>query len=479
MELPAGWAMAPLSDLVPSDGIFTDGDWVESKDQDPEGYVRLTQLADVGVGLFRDRSKRSMTVEKADELRCTLLQEGDILVARMPDPLGRACLYPGSKRPAVTVVDVCVMRTGRSGVNNRWLMWAINSPQVRQQIHAYQTGTTRKRISRKNLGKVELAVPPLAEQYRIVEALEGYLSRLDAASANVKRCTTRIDHLWRSMLNNVAEGVLPERRVASKVLYVSEVAEVSGGIQKQKRRIPIRNAYPFLRVANVARGKLDLSDIHEIELFDGELEKHMLERGDLLVVEGNGSPDQIGRAASWDGTVKNVVHQNHLIRVRPGGLLIPRYLELIWNSPLVINQLREVARSTSGLYTLSTSKVKAVKIPVPSLQDQMALVESADVWETCTSAARSSLQHASARSKSLHQAALSRAFTGHLVPQDPADEPAYVLLNRIRAERGIQGSKLKRAARLSRKTVTADAPPPPPSSSTLPPIVAVQQELPL
>ncbi len=478
MELPAGWMMAPLSDLVPSEGIFTDGDWVESKDQDPEGYVRLTQLADVGDGFFRDRSKRSMTSEKADELRCTFLQEGDILVARMPDPLGRACLYPGSKRPAVTVVDVCVIRTGQSGVNNRWLMWAINSPQVRQQIHSYQTGTTRKRISRKNLEKVELAVPPLAEQHRIVEALEGHLSRLDAASVNVKRCTTRTDHLWSATLNSVAEGVLPGRRVTSKTLYISEVAEVSGGIQKQKKRIPIRNAFPFLRVANVARGRLDLSNIHEIELFDGELEKHRLEHGDLLVVEGNGSPDQIGRAASWNGAVKNAVHQNHLIRVRPGNLLLPRYLELIWNSPLVINQLREVARSTSGLYTLSTSKVKAVKIPVPSLQDQMALVESADTWETCTSSARSSLQHASARSKSLHRAILSRAFTGHLVPQDPADEPASVLLDCIRAERQAQGGKPKRARR-PRKTVTADAPPPPPASSTLPSTTAVQQELPL
>src|SRR5258706_213073 len=92
------------------DGLFIDGDWVESKDQDPNGEVRLIQLADVGDGVFRTRSARFLTMEKARELRCTFLEPGDILVARMPEPLGRACIFPGIGRPAVTVVDVCIVR---------------------------------------------------------------------------------------------------------------------------------------------------------------------------------------------------------------------------------------------------------------------------------------------------------------------------------------------------------------------------------
>lgn len=81
-----------LADLL-SDGLFVDGDWVESKDQDPDGDVRLIQLADVGDGVFRDRSSRFLTSEKAKELRCTFLEPGDVLVARMPEPLGRACIF--------------------------------------------------------------------------------------------------------------------------------------------------------------------------------------------------------------------------------------------------------------------------------------------------------------------------------------------------------------------------------------------------
>ncbi|MFF0181960.1 restriction endonuclease subunit S [Micromonospora sp. NPDC005223] len=155
---------------------------------------------------------------------------------------------------------------------------------------------------------------------------------------------------------------------------LADVAAVQGGIQKQAKRRPVRNKYPFLRVANVLRGRLNLDDVHEVELFDGELERFELRKGDLLVVEGNGSPDQIGRAASWDGSIANCVHQNHLIRVRATAALVPEYLQLVWNSPLIARSLREVAGSTSGLYTLSTAKLKSVILPLPPLAEQHRVV---------------------------------------------------------------------------------------------------------
>jgi hypothetical protein len=91
-ELPRGWASAILSELIGPAGLFSDGDWVESKDQDPNGSIRLLQLADIGDGSFIDKSRRFINELKFDELRCTEVLENDILVARMPDPLGRACL---------------------------------------------------------------------------------------------------------------------------------------------------------------------------------------------------------------------------------------------------------------------------------------------------------------------------------------------------------------------------------------------------
>jgi len=183
----------PLADLLADGGLFVDGDWVESKDQDPNGDVRLIQLADVGDGFYVDKSARFLTSQKARELKCTFLEKGDILVARMPDPLGRACIFPGEAQPCVTVVDVCIVRPS-SRVDRRWLLHAINSPAFRQQIGNHVKGTTRQRISRTNLGSIEIDVPLLTEQRRIA----GILDKAGAVRRKRKEAIALTDDLLRS-----------------------------------------------------------------------------------------------------------------------------------------------------------------------------------------------------------------------------------------------------------------------------------------
>ena len=96
-----------FTELVTANGLFCDGDWIEKKDQDPNGAVRLIQLADIGVCEFKDKSNRFVTESKAEELHCTYLRKGDILIARLPDPLGRACIFPFEGK-YITAVDVAV-----------------------------------------------------------------------------------------------------------------------------------------------------------------------------------------------------------------------------------------------------------------------------------------------------------------------------------------------------------------------------------
>lgn len=128
-----GWETATIDNLIGVDGLFVDGDWIESKDQNPNGRIRLIQLADIGDGTFKDKSNRFMSFNRAVELNCTFLQYGDVLVARMPDPLGRAIIFPYKEvKQYVTVVDVAIIRTG-NGVYNKWLMYFLNSPEIRKK----------------------------------------------------------------------------------------------------------------------------------------------------------------------------------------------------------------------------------------------------------------------------------------------------------------------------------------------------------
>ncbi len=120
-QVPSSWFFATIDEMVGEDGLFRDGDWVESKNQDINGDIRLIQLADIGDGDFKDKSCRFLTRQKALELNCTFLKPDDILVARMPDPLGRACIFPlKGEEKYVTVVDVGIVRVGERSVSQKY-----------------------------------------------------------------------------------------------------------------------------------------------------------------------------------------------------------------------------------------------------------------------------------------------------------------------------------------------------------------------
>lgn len=179
----SGWRT--ITDIIGVGGVFRDGDWVESKDQDAAGEVRLTQLADIGVGRWVDRSDRWLTRDAAHQLGCTYLEAGDLLVARMADPLARACIFPGAPSPCVTAVDVCIVRGPSDVVSRRWLMWLLNSPQFKADVERAASGSTRKRISRRNLGAIPLPTPQLETQLQIAEAVDRAVSLLDDAESEI------------------------------------------------------------------------------------------------------------------------------------------------------------------------------------------------------------------------------------------------------------------------------------------------------
>lgn len=183
-----------FSEIVGESGVFVDGDWVESKDQDVNGDVRLIQLADIGDGNFINKSNRFLTSKKARELNCTFLEAGDLLIARMPDPLGRACIFPGLKTPCVTVVDICIVRPDKNIATTEWLKFMINSFDFRNTINKFITGTTRQRISRGNLNKLKFKLPPLEDQIRIANIL----SKAEALISQRKESLRLLDELLKS-----------------------------------------------------------------------------------------------------------------------------------------------------------------------------------------------------------------------------------------------------------------------------------------
>ena len=290
----------------------------------------------------------------------------------------------------------------------RYLKWWMLSPEFTRLAVGEQARTVLPKINKNALGRLPVPVAPPADQRRIVALLEDHLSRLDAADAYLETSQRRLSTMKQAALANCRDGELRP---------LADVAEIQGGIQKQPKRAPRDNAHPFLRVANVTARGLELDDVHQIELFDGELDRLKLQLGDLLVVEGNGSASQIGRAALWDGSITNCVHQNHLIRVRPMNGLLPEYLAAVWNSPENRARLSLLASSSSGLYTLSVSKLKQLSVPVPSIARQRELVDEVVAVTDVGARLGASVATAAQRRRALRRSLLVAAFSGQLTAE--------------------------------------------------------------
>ncbi|WCH27279.1 restriction endonuclease subunit S [Aeromonas salmonicida] len=159
---------------------------------------------------------------------------------------------------------------------------------------------------------------------------------------------------------------------------IGETFLVTGGLQKTPKRTPVLNHYPYLAVANVQRGHLELDDLKRFEVTSEELERYRLMPGDLMVVEGNGSENEIGRCAIWSGEVQDCLHQNHLIKCRPLSLDLSSWVLQTLNSPFGIAVMKSLAVTSSGLYNLSVGKIRSIAFPLPPLKEQHRIVAKVD-----------------------------------------------------------------------------------------------------
>ncbi|MFP3423425.1 restriction endonuclease subunit S [Pseudoalteromonas sp. SIMBA_162] len=270
-----------FKDLISKNGLFSDGNWIESKDQNPDGSVRLIQLADIGVGKFIDKSNRFMTEERANDLNCTYLVEGDILVARMPDPIGRACIFPQVQQKCVTVVDICIIRPDSDQIGTRWLMHLINSKHFNNQVLQYVTGTTRQRISRGNLAKLDVEVPPLDEQKRIAAILD----KADAIRRKRQQAIQLADDFLRSVFLDMFGDPITNPKGFKKAA-ITEMSEVITGYAFKSAEYvqDSENSVRLCRGANTLTGYFEWKDTAywDKDKLKG-IESYIINSGDVIL----------------------------------------------------------------------------------------------------------------------------------------------------------------------------------------------------
>lgn len=255
-----GWEIKKLGEVCT---LFTDGDWIESKDQSDAG-IRLIQTGNVGCGIFNDKAEhyRYISQNTFDRLKCTEIYAGDILISRLPDPIGRSCIIPYLPDRMITAVDCTIVRLGDDLIPP-FLVHYTNSSDYNKKIQRYVTGAVRKRISRKNLSQIEIPIPPLSEQKRIVAELD----LLSEVIAKKREQLTQLDALAQSLFYTMfGDPITNEKGWETKRL--GDVCQTSAGGTPTKGRSEYydNGTIPWLR-----SGEINKMYICNTELFINEL----------------------------------------------------------------------------------------------------------------------------------------------------------------------------------------------------------------
>lgn len=237
------------------------------------------------------------------------------------------------------------------------------------------------------------------------------------------------------------------------VVQLDSVAEVRLGRQRSPQRAVGDHMRPYLRAANVTWSGLDLSDVKEMDFTPLEFEIYKLVSDDVLLNEGQ-SIELVGRSAIYRGGIDGVCFQKTLLRFRAYQCTEPNFALTLFRSFIHSGHFQRFSRRTTTMAHLSAERFVEMAFPLPPLAEQQRIVAEVERRLSAVEKLEAEVEAGLRRAERLRQAILKRAFAGRLVPQDPNDEPAAALLERIRDERkgaaattAIPGRRGRRSAR--------------------------------
>lgn len=404
-----------LVDIISNGGLLCDGDWIEKKDQDVRGKVRLIQLADIGDGEFKDKSSKYITLETAERLHCTFLEKGDILIARLPEPLGRACIFP-LEGAYITAVDIAILRIKDISINPQYIMYLINSSTFRSQIKQYESGTTRKRISRKNLEKIEFSLPNLEIQNRIVARIEELFSELDKAVDTLKTTKEQLEVYRQAVLKDAFDNAqaMCERFTPIEELLVTDRKGMSTGpfgtmLKKHEHKT---TGVPMLGIENIDSGKfIDGNKIFVTPEKAAELKSFALKSGDIIISRSG----TVGELCVVPPRMEGALLSTNLMRVSLDcQKVLPEYFIYLFQSKgIVLDQVKELCKGSTRIF-LNQTILKQIQFPIPNVHEQLQIINTIESRLTFCDNIEKTVDTALAQADAMRQSILKQSFEGKI-----------------------------------------------------------------
>ncbi len=343
------------------------GSQLHSSDYVDEGtpIITVEHLADDS-SISHDRIPRVSVDDRARLTRYSL-QLGDLVFSRV-GAIDRCSYVSPEEDGWLFSGRLLRVRPDSSRVNSRFLMALLSHESSRHWIKNHAVGSTMPCLNTSILKHVPIRLPQLLEQRGIAEILDTADESIRATERLIAKLGQEKQGLLRDLLTRDTSGWRSSN--------ADSEFDIKSGITLGPDRIPRSHPKPYLRVANVQRGRIDVSDIAALEASFTDSIDYALAAGDLLVVEGHANPWEIGRCAIVEESQAGLLYQNHLFRLRARKIL-PRFGLLWLNSAFAQNYWWRMCATSSGLNTINSRQLRALPVLVPHEEEQARIVDLA------------------------------------------------------------------------------------------------------
>ena len=494
-NLPINWAVCNLDDILLK---ISNGANVTQYDE-KVGYPisRIETIWNQGIDLDRVKYIKE---NDADFVEKYSLQHGDVLLSHINSDahLGKTGVFKNQVKTLIHGINILLIRPV-SNINSDFLNFQFNHLRTKGGfVDIAQRSVNQSSVNQRKLKSLQIIVPPLAEQHRIVAKIEELFSELDKGIENLKTARAQLKVYRQALLKHAFEGKLTaewreqnkdkletasalQQRIQTEraARYQQQLTDWQATGQKgskpkaPKPLPPLTNdeladlpelsegwiytrfglvideptygtskkcdyeieGTGVLRIPNVVSGRIDASDLKHAQFTDDEIATYKLNTGDILIIRSNGSVSIVGRCAVVSENDTKFLYAGYLIRLRPNKLLVEsRYLLNIFSLHSTRKQIELKAKSTSGVNNINTGEIQSLIISLCGIKEQKVIVEYLEARLSEVDQLDQSITIALQQSEALRQSILKKAFSGALVPQEANDEPASVLLARIKSE---------------------------------------------
>jgi type I restriction enzyme S subunit len=480
-SLPQGWVLTKLDELTLK---ITDGEHFSPKCQaSGTPFLSAKDVRD-----DKENFENAILVDEEDAIkyrkRCDP-EKGDILMVSRGATVGRSCIIQ-SNQIFCLLGSVILIKINKN-ISNSYLLYSLKSHKVYKNLINISGSTAQQAIYLRDIKNLQIPLPPLPEQHRIVTKIEELFTQLDAGVASLKKVQAQLKRYRQAVLKSAFEGRLTQEwreqhkgEIEPADVLLHRIIQDHKNVEKGKRRellivdnndwysLPsdwiwtnigtisnmihygytasasqINTGVKLLRITDIQNNSVNWNTVPYCEIDNEVMKKYLLKEGDIVFARTGAT---VGKSFLITKIVTNVVFASYLIRILLNEKIRKKYVYYFFQSLQYWIQIHK-SKLGIGQPNVNSNLLSKIIIPVSSVEEQSVIVSVIERHFSIADEIEKNIETSLKKAETLRQSILKRAFEGKLVPQDPTDEPASVLLERIKAEKAKTITKMNRGKR--------------------------------